>query len=54
MKDAEACDGIDVTLSRELLREIDAYAVHHGYENPSAVVSEAIDRKHRSRTDNCF
>lgn len=36
---------VEVALPRELLREIDEYAVHESYENPSAVVREALDRK---------
>lgn len=35
---------VDVVLSRELLRDIDAFAVRHGYENPSAVVREALEQ----------
>ncbi|MHB9288417.1 hypothetical protein ACKVMT_15410 [Halobacteriales archaeon Cl-PHB] len=34
---------VDVDLSRDLLRDIDEYAVTHGYENPSAVVSAALE-----------
>jgi len=33
---------VEVALSRDLLREIDEFAVENGYENPSAVVSDAL------------
>jgi len=36
---------IEVAIPRELLDEIDRFAVRHGYENPSAVVREAIEEK---------
>ena len=36
---------IDVALSKELLREIDEFAAHHGYENPDAVVAAALARR---------
>ena len=34
---------VEVDLSRDLLRDIDEYAVTHGYENPSAVVTAALE-----------
>jgi len=33
---------VEVALPRDLLREIDEFAVENGYENPSAVVSDAL------------
>lgn len=36
---------VDVALSGELLREIDEFAAHHGYENPDAVVAAALARQ---------
>lgn len=33
---------VDVTLSRELLYDMDEYATLHGYANQSAVVSAAL------------
>ncbi|SDJ34267.1 hypothetical protein SAMN05216226_102216 [Halovenus aranensis] len=35
---------VEVELPRELLAEIDELAVLEGYETPSAVVQEALDR----------
>jgi len=35
---------VDVSLPRELLIEIDRFAVVRGYETPSAVVEEALER----------
>lgn len=34
---------IEVELPRALLDDIDAYAVEHGYQSPSAVVRAALD-----------
>lgn len=45
MSTDETFADIEVTLSRELLRDIDEFAVENGYENPSAVVSDALDRQ---------
>lgn len=45
MEDAATLEEIDVTLPPALLRDIDEYAVRHGYENPSAVVQEALERQ---------
>jgi metal-responsive CopG/Arc/MetJ family transcriptional regulator len=33
---------VEVALPGELLYDIDQFAARHGYENPSAVVREAI------------
>jgi len=33
---------VEVALPPELLDEIDRFAVHHGYENPSGVVRDAL------------
>jgi metal-responsive CopG/Arc/MetJ family transcriptional regulator len=41
---------VEVALPRELLRDIDEYATTHGYENPSALVREALDRQAREET----
>jgi metal-responsive CopG/Arc/MetJ family transcriptional regulator len=41
---------VEVALSGELLREIDEYATTHGYENPSGVVREALERQADERT----
>ena len=35
---------IEVELPRELLSEIDRHATRNGYENPSALVTEALCR----------
>lgn len=34
-----------VALPTELLRDIDEFAVQHGYENPSAVVRAALEEQ---------
>lgn len=36
---------VEVELPAALLSEIDEYAVRNGYENPSAVVREALERE---------
>ncbi|MFC7057420.1 hypothetical protein [Halovenus salina] len=35
---------VEIELSRDLLAEIDELAVLEGYETPSAVVQEALER----------
>jgi len=41
---AEREGTVEVTLPQELLRDIDAFAVQHGYESPSAVIREALEQ----------
>lgn len=37
------CEEIEVELPPELLDEIDAYAIRHGYRSPSDVVQAALE-----------
>jgi metal-responsive CopG/Arc/MetJ family transcriptional regulator len=36
---------ITVSMPRELLRDIDEFATHNGYESPDAVVAAALERE---------
>jgi metal-responsive CopG/Arc/MetJ family transcriptional regulator len=40
-----SCAEITVSMPRELLRDIDEFATHNGYESPDAVVAAALDRE---------
>jgi len=40
-----ATEAVEVTMPRELLREIDAFAAHHGFESPDAVVAAALAQR---------
>jgi len=42
---------IQVPLSRDLLRAIDEFAAHNGYETPDAVVREALARAREQRDE---
>jgi metal-responsive CopG/Arc/MetJ family transcriptional regulator len=45
--DDEAASRAEITVSlpRELLRDIDEFATHNGYESPDAVVAAALERE---------
>jgi len=42
---------ITVSMPRELLRDIDEFATHNGYESPDAVVAAALEN--RDDEDDC-
>lgn len=44
-QDDETLVAVEAELPRELLVEMDKLAVLHGYETPSAVVREALERQ---------
>jgi metal-responsive CopG/Arc/MetJ family transcriptional regulator len=44
-QDDEELVAVEAELPQELLVEIDRLAVLHGYETPSAVVQEALERQ---------
>ncbi len=44
-QDDEELVAVETELPRELLVEMDKLVVLHGYETPSAVVQEALDRQ---------
>lgn len=41
----EELEAVEVALPRDMLVDIDRLAVFYGYETPSAVVREALDRQ---------
>ena len=49
--DGESPRTVTVEMSRELLRDIDAFAAHHGYESPDAVVAAALARANEESED---
>jgi metal-responsive CopG/Arc/MetJ family transcriptional regulator len=46
--EAASREEITVPMPRELLREIDEFATHNGYESPDAVVAAALDGEDES------